>query len=169
VFVEGEAVQAFEEEARRKVRERRLGFAFAAPFLLPAFSVIENVAMPLFKVSDVEPAEARQRSEALLEFAGLGALAQAPCAQLAAFDQQRVSLARALVNEPAALLVESLDSALGEEDLATFAALLRGAAAHFGIAVIATVSPRFVPAREDRLVEVAHGAVRTGDNLLPQR
>lgn len=168
IFVEDEAVHALDEETRRKLRERRLGFVFAAPFLLPAFTVIENVAMPLFKVSDVEPAEARLRSEALLDFAGLMTLAQTPCAELAPLEQQRVSLARALVNEPSALLVESLDSTLAGEDLRTFAALLREAAARFDIAVVATASPQFVAEPDDRIIEVTNGTVRLGGKLLPQ-
>jgi ABC-type lipoprotein export system ATPase subunit len=168
VLVEGEPVSGLNEDARLKLRERRLGFVFTAPFLLPAFSVIENVAMPLFKVSDVEPPEARRRSDALLEFAGLLDLAEASCADLAPLDQHRVSLARALVNEPAALFIESLDSALAGEELRTFAALLRRAAAQFDIAVLATASPRFAREPGDRILEVADGVAVFGEKLLPE-
>ena len=68
VLVQGSATRALSEEARAELRTQRFGFVFAAPFLLTSFSVIENVAMPLFKVSQVTPEEARRRTEALLGF-----------------------------------------------------------------------------------------------------
>jgi ABC-type lipoprotein export system ATPase subunit len=168
VLVEGEPVGGLSEDARLKLRERRLGFVFTAPFLLPALSVIENVAMPLFKISDVEPPEARRRSDALLEFTGMLELAEVPCSELAPLAQHRASLARALVNEPCALLIETLDSALGGEDLRTFSALLRQAATRFDIAVIATASPSFSREPGDRIIEVANGVAAMGDKLLPE-
>ncbi len=168
LVVEGEPIAGLDEDARRKLRERRLGFVFTAPFLLPALSVIENVAMPLFKVSGVDLAAARERSEALLAFAGLAELGNAPCGELAPLAQHRVSLARALANEPAALLVESLDSALAGEDLDAFAALLRQAVGQFGLAVIATASPRFVAAPDDFVIEVSAGNLSPAHKLLPK-
>ncbi|MGB8167395.1 MAG: ATP-binding cassette domain-containing protein [Chthoniobacteraceae bacterium] len=168
VFVDGEPVHGLSEEARLKLRERRLGFVFTAPFLLPAFSVIENVAMPLFKVSDVEAAEARRRSDALLDFTGLLEFSEVPCAELTPFTQHRVSLARALVNEPSALLVEGLDSALAGEELRAFSGLLRLAASRFGIAVIATASPRFVVECGDRVLNVAEGVAASKEKLWPE-
>lgn len=168
VFIEGESVRGLSDEARLKLRERRLGFVFTAPFLLPAFSVIENVAMPLFKVSIVEPPEARRRSEALLDFAGLSELTETLCGELAPLAQHRVSLARALVNQPAVLLVENLDSALTGEDLRVFSALLRQAALRFGVAVIATASPCLTPEPSDRVLEVTAGAIACGDKLFPK-
>lgn len=168
VFVEGDPVRELSEAARLKLRERRLGFVFTAPFLLPAFSVIENVAMPLFKVSDVEPPEARRRSESLLEFAGLSDCTETRCGDLAPLAQHRVSLARALVNQPAALLVENLDAALVGDDLRVFSALVRQAALRFGIAVIATATPGFTPDSTDRIIEVTDGAALCGDKLFPQ-
>jgi lipoprotein-releasing system ATP-binding protein len=168
VWLEGEPVRGLSEDARLRLRERRIGFVFAAPFLLPAFTVIENVAMPLFKVSEVDPAEARRRSDVLLEFAGLLDVAEVPCAELGPLAQHRVALARALVNEPGALLIEGLDSTLAGGDLRVFASLLRAAAARFDIAVIATVSPDFARESGDRVFEVADGAVSCGEQLLPE-
>src|SRR5882762_7651796 len=71
VLVGGNATRALSDEARAELRTQRFGFVFTAPFLLTSFSVIENVAMPLFKVSQVTPEEARRRTEALLGFVGV--------------------------------------------------------------------------------------------------
>lgn len=164
----GTPVHTMSEDERVTLRDHRIGFVFAAPFLLTAFTPIENVAMPLFKISDAETSEARRRGEVLLEFAGLPDLVQAPCAELDAFNQRRVSLARALVNQPALLLIEKLDGALSGADLRTFAALARQAATRFGVAVVATVSPEFAPDPTDRVIEIAAGAVRRDTELLPR-
>jgi lipoprotein-releasing system ATP-binding protein len=168
VFVEGQPVRELEDEARLKLRERRFGFIFTSPFLLPGLTVIENVAMPLFKISDVGPAEARERSELLLDFAAVPDLAQVPCGTLSLCEQHRVSLARALANNPAALLVESLDGILAGDDLEGFAALLREAGSRFGVGVIATTSPQFAAGPGDRVIEVNRGEAICRDDLLPK-
>jgi ABC-type ATPase involved in cell division len=168
VLLEGAPVPANPEEARVKLRDRRLGFVFAAPFLLPAFSVIENVAMPLFKLSDVDPTQARSRSEALLDFVGLLEREQALCGTLAPFEQHRVSLARALVNEPAALLIENLDAALADEELRAFTALLRQCVTRFGVAVLATATASFPSEPADRVIELADGTLPRDPEFLPK-
>jgi ABC-type lipoprotein export system ATPase subunit len=168
MLLSGAPVHGLGEAERVALRDRRIGFVFAAPFLLPAFTPIENVAMPLFKISDADTSEAQRRSEALLDFVGLPELVQVPCSELGAFNQHRVSLARALVNKPSLLLIEKLDAALAGDDLRVFAALARQAAARFGVAVIATVSPGFPPESADRVIEITDGAVQRDSELLPR-
>ena len=70
VFIEGQPTSGLSEEERAELRGRRCGFVFRAPFLLPAFSVVENLAMPLFRLSHVDAAEARCRTDELLEDRG---------------------------------------------------------------------------------------------------
>lgn len=168
IQVAGIDAHGLAEDERARLRDQQLGFVFAAPFLLPAFSPIENVAMPLFRIGDAETDAAQQRAEALLDFTGLPELLQAPCSELSALDQHRVALARALVNEPVALLIEQLDGALAGDDLSAFAAIARGAATRFGIAVIATASPAFPSRSSDRVIEIADGEVRADSELLPR-
>ena len=168
VLLAGTPTQTLLEEERAKLRDRRIGFVFAAPFLLAAFTPIENVAMPLFKVLDFEPNEAQRRGEALLDFVGLPELIQAPCSELALANQHRVSLARALAGEPAVLLIENLDGVLAGEELSSFSALVREAAVRFRLAVVATVSAHFAAETSDRVIEIADGVVRQDSELLPK-
>ena len=142
VFLEKQNVAALAEPDRDRIRSERCGFLFAAPFLLPAFSVVENVAMPLFKISHFTPEQARERTDLLLAFTGLTAEAQQPVDELTDFQQHAVSLARALANDPAVITVESLD-ALSASDAARFSTLLRQTCARFGVAVIASVPADF--------------------------
>lgn len=168
VFVEGRETRALDEEERAGLRAQRFGFVFAAPFLLPSFTVIENVAMPLFKVSQVEPEEARRRTERLLAFVGLADAAEAAIEDLTPGAQFHVALARGLVNEPAVLFVEHLDGTLAGEQLAGFAALLRRVPAELGTTVVATVSAAFAVEKGDRLLVLERGAVVRDSALLPE-
>ena len=168
VVVEGQPTRALDEEARAELRAQRFGFVFAAPFLLASFSVIENVAMPLFKISQVGPEEARRRTERLLAFTEMADAAEAVIDDLTLRAQYHVAVARGLANEPAILVVENLDGALAGEELANFAALLRRVPAEFGTTVIATASPAFAVAKEDRVLEFARGVIVRDSALQPE-
>lgn len=168
VFIQGNSTAGLTEEARTELRTRRLGFAFAAPFLLSSFNVIENVAMPLFKISQVDSEEARRRTEAMLEFVGLRHAIEARVDDLTEPAQFRVALARGLVNEPAALLVENLDAVLSGSDLEDYVELLRKAAAVFGMPVIATASPNLKTQPGDRVLEICDGVIARDSECLPE-
>lgn len=161
VLLEGRPTARLDEPARELLRNQRCGFLFAAPFLLPAMTVLENVAMPLFKISQVEPAQARSRTEALLEFVGLAASAQDLAETLPLFQQHCVSLARALANEPAVLVVESLDAGLTAAESSRFAALLRQAVERFGVAVIASAPADFASEKTDRVIPFVQGCAQS--------
>ncbi len=168
VLVLGKPTRGLPEEARAEVRTQRFGFVFAAPFLLTAFSVIENVAMPLFKISHVSPEEARRRTSALLDFVGLAEAAEVAVDELTLRAQYQVAVARGLVNEPSFLIVEQLDGVLTGEDLRGFMEVLHRVGETFGTTIIASASPSFVPAAGDRVIEIADGMIAFDSELLPE-
>jgi len=168
VLVGGRATTALDEPARAEIRAQRFGFVFAAPFLLTSFSVIENVAMPIFKISQVEPDEAWRCSDRLLAFADMAEAAEAPIEDLSLRAQYHVAVARGLANGPAVLFVENLDGALAGTELAGFAALLRRVPAEFGTTVIATASPAFPVEKGDRVLEFARGVIVRDSLLQPE-
>jgi ABC-type lipoprotein export system ATPase subunit len=168
VLLHGASTRRLGEDARGILRNRHFGFLFAQPFLLPAFSAIENVAMPLFKISGVSSEEARIRVRALLEFAGIADIGQTVVGHLSALDQQRVALARALVNEPDILIADNIDGELSSDDLSQFAKLLRRAISEHGVTVIATASTKGLASVADRVIEFADGRVLR-DSLVPNQ
>jgi ABC-type lipoprotein export system ATPase subunit len=159
VLFEGHPTATLTERERGEICSERCGFLFAAPFLLQAFSVIENVAMPLFKISHVNPEQARERSERLLDFVGLKGSAQQAASGLTPFQQHAVALARALANEPALITAESLETALPPEEIARFTGLLRKASVRFGVTVIASASNDFPSEPADRVIAIAAGGI----------
>jgi ABC-type lipoprotein export system ATPase subunit len=153
VWFEGQATANLSEETRSQLRTRRCGYVFASPFLLPEFTVIENIAMPLFKICDMETEEARDRSEEMLDFAGLQKVATSR--DLPPAVQRRVALARALAARPGALFVEDLP--LSEEDAEGFRELLHRAAERFGVAVVSAIRPEGSEREGERRVQLSAG------------
>lgn len=143
VIFETRNIAALAEPDRDELRNLRCGFLFAAPFLLPGFSVVENVAMPLFKIAHFTPEQARERTDLLLEFVGLASSSQQSIDELTRLQAHTVALARALTNEPAVLTVEGLDADLCDEDSAAFTALLRESCARFGVTIVSVVRADF--------------------------
>ena len=168
VLIFGEATRGLDEDARTGLRMQRIGFAFGAPFLLSSFSVIENVAMPLFKISHVDPDEARRRTQEILEFVGLAHAVEAQVDDLSTLAQYGVAVARGLVNAPVALLVENLDGVLAGPELGDFVELLRKAADTFGVAIVATASPEMKILPSDRVLDIAHGVIARDSEWLPE-
>ncbi len=168
VLVRGSSFSELSDSARAELRRHHFGYLFAAPFLLPAFTVIENVVMPMFKLLDSEPAEARQRAEELLAFVGVSQYEQERAGDLPHFKQRCVALARALATNPEVLIVEELDSDLQVDQHRHFSRLLRTACQQWGTTVIASVSPQWLAAVGDHVYEVSRGQLELAPTPLPQ-
>jgi len=157
VYFEGEPTAELTDDARIELRSKRCGYVLSAPFLLAAFNAAENVAMPIFKISQLTPEQARERTEALLRFVGLDGAASERALPPAL--QYRVALARALANDPVALFVENLDHLLSPDDVPDFRRLLHAAAKELGVAVVLSASPELSPVDGERRFEIADGRI----------
>jgi lipoprotein-releasing system ATP-binding protein len=103
--IDGQSVLVLPEARLREVRNRTLGFVFQFHHLLPEFTALENVMMPLFIARRPE-SESRTRAAALLEELGLQHRGHHRPGELSGGEQQRVAVARALVASPVALLAD---------------------------------------------------------------
>jgi lipoprotein-releasing system ATP-binding protein len=149
VYVAGEPVACLDPESLSEVRNQRFGMLFEAPFLLPAFNVLENVAMPLFKIARVEAPQAKAITEEVLDLLEMRPLMDAPIADLSFADQHLVAIARAVVHHPKILVLDNFGARLGESDLGIVASALRRVPSRIEATVL-------MSARADRFADLAN-------------
>ena len=142
-------------------RNRHVGFVFQFHHLLPEFSAVENVEMPM-RIARIPVAEARPRAEELLNRVGLAERTTHRPGMLSGGEQQRVAVARALVMRPALLLADEPTGDLDEHTAESLHSLLREMHAAYGLtSVIATHNPRLAEAC-DRVLRLESGRLTNG-------
>ena len=156
VRIEGRDLNALNEIERSALRNRTIGFIYQFHHLLPEFSALENVAMPLL-VRRMATAEAKARASAILEEVGLGSRLSHRPHQLSGGERQRAAVARALVTEPALVLADeptgNLDGRNAEQ---VFELMLRLNRDRRTTLVIVTHDARLA-ARMDRVLTLTEG------------
>jgi lipoprotein-releasing system ATP-binding protein len=141
VELAGQEVYALSDARRASLRNGRVGFVFQFHHLLAEFTAIENVMMPAL-IAGQGTAEARRRAQALLAGLGLADRVQHKPGELSGGEQQRVAVARALVNEPEVVLADEPSGNLDEESAQALHGLLESLAREHRLALlVATHSP----------------------------
>jgi len=154
IFVDGSLVTGLDIDNLSDIRNRKYGFLFSSPFLLPAFTVLENVAMPLFKIAQVETAEAKVITEEIMEMVGISGMATTSVSELDGFDAMLAALARTLVHHPRVLIAELVGNNLPQAAAEALLSTLRLSGQRLGLAVIATLAPHVSWQRADVRLEI---------------
>ncbi|MDQ8181821.1 ABC transporter ATP-binding protein [Pelagicoccus sp. SDUM812005] len=157
ILVGGEAVPLDRDGAHTRLRCEHIGFVFQFHFLLPEFSALENVILPMRKLGKLSEDEMGERAKELLEQVGLGDKTHRRPSQLSGGEQQRVAIARSLANRPSVLLADEPTGNLDlKNSMMVFDLLTRLAKEYQQAVLIVTHNPELA-GRCDRILRMEDG------------
>jgi len=159
VLIRGKATAHMTEAERAYTRLSELGFVFQFHFLLPEFTILDNVLLPMRALDRLSAAAMRERGVAVLSSLGLSEHLHKRPDQLSGGQRQRVAVARALANDPPIVLADEPTGSLDSQASEQVFQLLRNLVDQHGKTVIAVTHDLGLAQRMDRRIELLDGAI----------
>jgi lipoprotein-releasing system ATP-binding protein len=157
VLIDGRSTTGMTEAERAEVRLSRLGFVFQFHFLLPEFTITENVALPMRALGRLSPRAITARAEELLASLGLGDHRHKNPDQLSGGQRQRVAVARALANDPPVILADEPTGSLDSAATTQVFGILRDLVTLRGKTVVAVTHDLHLASQMQRQIRIVDG------------
>jgi lipoprotein-releasing system ATP-binding protein len=165
LFINGQETGQLDDTGLTRLRGQRIGFVFQHHHLIPAFTALENVAMPLLVARGRPDAEMFDQAGRLLDQVGLAERKQNLANQLSGGQQQRVAIARALAMSPSLVLADEPTGNLDTHSADDVFALLREVNTRLNTTFLIVTHDRRLAARCDRIIEMVDGDI-VADNRV---
>ncbi len=160
VLINGRPTAKLDETARARLRLETLGFVFQFHFLLPEFTALENVMLPMRALARLPADKIAPRAKEILDSLGLADHAHKRPDQMSGGQRQRVAIARALSNDPLVILADeptgNLDTASTKQVLDILRTMIAGAA---GKSVVVVTHDLGLAAQADRRINIVDGRI----------
>lgn len=157
IWLNGTDTSSFDEDQLADARLRDMGFVFQSHFLLPEFSALENVMLPMRRLGELDDGKTRARAEELLLSLGLEEQRNKLPNQLSGGQSQRVAIARALANDPAVILADEPTGNLDTASSAVVQDVIRDLAHKRNRAVAYVTHDSHFASTADRTIRIVDG------------
>ena len=161
VFQQGVDWQSLAEKQRCKLRNKQLGFVYQFHHLLPEFSALENVAMPLL-LAGISVEIAKDQAADILEQVGLAARAHHKPSQMSGGERQRVAIARALVHQPQGVFADEPTGNLDHATAVNVFELMLNLNEKFNTALVIVTHDQQLAGRMSKVVALQEGTLSIG-------
>ena len=159
VLIDGNNITNFNKEQLAVLRNETIGFIFQFHYLLPEFTVLENVLMPYRIKNSKVSTEALKRAKDLIEIVGLKKVINNRATDLSGGQQQRAAIARALINSPRIILGDEPTGNLDSETTEIVYNLLREINKEFKSTFIVITHDKKIAEKADRIIEIKDGEI----------
>ncbi|MGC8545645.1 MAG: ABC transporter ATP-binding protein [Athalassotoga sp.] len=159
ITIDGERIDKIEKKRLAYIRNQKIGFVFQFHYLLPEFTIFENVLMPYLMKDSKPTKEVMKRAEELIDLVGISKIKNNMATEASGGQQQKTAIARALMNNPKIILADEPTGNLDSQSTEDIYALLRQINKKYKTTFIIVTHDRRIAERTDRIVEILDGRI----------
>ncbi|MBL7888789.1 MAG: ABC transporter ATP-binding protein [Bacteroidia bacterium] len=159
IFFDGDDLSLKSKNDLAEIRNEKIGFVFQFHYLLPEFTVLENVCLPALKLAKYSEEEIRERAYQKLDLLGLRDQALKKANKLSGGQQQRVAIARALINEPKIIFGDEPTGNLDSKNSQNVFEIFKELKEKFNQSIVVVTHDQHFAERTDRIITLSDGEV----------
>ena len=159
IFFDGEELDLLSKNKQAEIRNEKIGFVFQFHYLLPEFTVLENVSLPALKLGKYSEEEIQHRAMEKLKLLGLDDQALKKANKLSGGQQQRAAIARALINDPKIIFGDEPTGNLDSKNTEIVFDILKELQKNFNQTILIVTHDNNMAAKTDRIITLHDGEI----------